>query len=91
VTVNLTIDHGPTKSVYFSDPDGIELEIYCEVPEFDWRRNGMVLVPMDIIEGQAAGAPLSGEQARTITIPLSSDVRSAKHSFNLRVAYKPYS
>jgi catechol 2,3-dioxygenase len=73
VPVSRTIDHGATKSVYFSDPDGIELEIYCEVPEFDWRRNGMVRVPMDI-EDQAAATPLSTEQARAMSIPLPSDV-----------------
>jgi catechol 2,3-dioxygenase len=73
VPVSRTIDHGATKSIYFSDPDGIELEIYCEVPEFDWRRNGMVRVPMDI-ENEAAAAPLSKDQARAMTIPLPSDV-----------------
>lgn len=26
-----TVDHGITRSVYFKDPDGNELEIYCEV------------------------------------------------------------
>jgi catechol 2,3-dioxygenase len=34
-------DHGFTKSVYFNDPDGIELEVYAEVPEFDWRKEGL--------------------------------------------------
>lgn len=32
-----TANHGVTKSVYFKDPEGNELEIYCEVPETHWR------------------------------------------------------
>jgi catechol 2,3-dioxygenase len=72
VAVSRTIDHGATKSIYFSDPDGIELEIYCEVPEFDWRRNGMVRVPMDI-EKAGAAKPISPEQARGASVPLPSD------------------
>ena len=31
------VDHGVTKSVYFNDPEGNELEIYCEVPESPWH------------------------------------------------------
>lgn len=30
-------DHDYTKSVYFEDPDGNEIEIYCEVPEAPWQ------------------------------------------------------
>ena len=73
VHVSRTIDHGATKSIYFSDPDGIELEIYCEVPEFDWRHNGMVRVPMDI-EDESAAEPLSREKARSMTSRLPSDL-----------------
>ena len=29
VEISRTIDHGMTNSVYFSDPDGIELEFFC--------------------------------------------------------------
>lgn len=32
-----TQDHGITKSLYFRDPEGNELEIYCEVPEKPWQ------------------------------------------------------
>ena len=73
VQVSRTIDHGATKSIYFSDPDGIELEIYCEVPEFDWRHNGMVRVPMDI-EDDSAAKPLSREKADSKNVPLPSDL-----------------
>jgi catechol 2,3-dioxygenase len=59
VPIVRTIDHGATKSVYFTDPDGIELEIYCEVPEFDWRGRGMVREHFDI-ENESAAEPLVG-------------------------------
>ena len=32
VPVNFTVNHGVTKSVYFRDPDGYELEVYCDNP-----------------------------------------------------------
>lgn len=34
-------DHTMTKSLYIKDPEGNTIEIYCEVPEYDWRTNGM--------------------------------------------------
>ncbi len=37
VPIVRTVDHGVTKSVYFKDPEGTELEIYCDVPEKPWR------------------------------------------------------
>ncbi len=37
VPIVRTVDHGITRSVYFKDPEGNELEIYCEVPEVDWH------------------------------------------------------
>jgi catechol 2,3-dioxygenase len=37
VPIVRTVDHGITKSVYFKDPDGNELEIYCEAPGVDWH------------------------------------------------------
>ena len=57
VPISRTIDHGATKSVYFADPDGIELEIYCDVAEFDWHSKGMVRVQLDI-ESESAAEPL---------------------------------
>ena len=32
VPIAFTVHHGITKSVYFLDPDGNQLEIYCDVP-----------------------------------------------------------
>ena len=30
VPISFTVDHGVTKSIYFCDPDGHELEVYCD-------------------------------------------------------------
>lgn len=38
-----TVDHGVTKSVYFKDPEGNELEIYCEVPEQPWQEMDTII------------------------------------------------
>jgi len=32
VPISFTVNHGVTKSVYFRDPDGYELEVYCDNP-----------------------------------------------------------
>jgi catechol 2,3-dioxygenase len=34
-------DHGVTRSIYFTDPDGNPFEIYCDNPSFDWRKDGL--------------------------------------------------
>ena len=31
VPISFTVHHGITKSVYFTDPDGNQLEVYCDV------------------------------------------------------------
>ena len=38
-----TADHAVTNSMYFKDPEGNTLEIYCEVPfsTYDWHTQGM--------------------------------------------------
>ena len=50
VPIVRTVDHGITKSVYFQDPEGNELEIYCEVPEVDWHDVETIIVadPIDL-------------------------------------------
>ncbi len=30
-------DHGVTKSLYTSDPDGNEIELYCDAPRAEWE------------------------------------------------------
>ncbi|HJY82351.1 MAG TPA: VOC family protein [Candidatus Binatia bacterium] len=32
IPISFTVNHGVTKSVYFRDPDGHELEVYCDNP-----------------------------------------------------------
>ena len=39
VAVDFTADHGLTKSVYFFDPDGNRLEIFCESMEMAEAKN----------------------------------------------------
>lgn len=35
VPIDFTVDHGITKSIYFRDPDGNQLEVYCDnSPEY---------------------------------------------------------
>jgi catechol 2,3-dioxygenase len=52
-------DHGFTKSIYFPDPDGIEIEIYAEVPEYDYLKSGLgIREPLDI-ESPTAAEPLT--------------------------------
>jgi catechol 2,3-dioxygenase len=37
-------DHGVTRSIYFNDPDGNPYEIYCDNPDFDWRKDGLTRI-----------------------------------------------
>src|SRR5271170_5922808 len=62
-------DHGFTKSIYFVDPDGIELEIYAEVPEFDYMTRGLGFREAFDIDAPSAAAPLL--QARAAFSPPS--------------------
>ena len=39
VAIDHTIFHGVTKSVYFYDPDGNRLEVYCNVPAEEYRKS----------------------------------------------------
>jgi catechol-2,3-dioxygenase len=51
-----TADHAVTNSMYFQDPEGNVLEIYCEVAEYDWRTEGMGFIarPIDLESVPAA-------------------------------------
>lgn len=31
------VDHGVTRSIYTSDPDGNEIELYCDAPRSEWE------------------------------------------------------
>lgn len=39
VPIEYTTFHGVTKSVYFFDPDGNRLEVYCNVPAEEYRKS----------------------------------------------------
>ena len=54
-----TADHAVSNSMYFKDPEGNTLEIYCDVQAsvYDWRTEGMGFIarPLDL-ESEAAPA-----------------------------------
>ena len=41
-----TADHGVTKSLYTTDPDGNEIELYCDAPRSEWE--GRVATSMTV-------------------------------------------
>jgi len=42
-----TSDHTISKSIYFLDPDGNEIELYIDDPQYDWKSNPeLVLSPI---------------------------------------------
>ena len=43
-------NHAVTNSLYVKDPEGNTIEIYAEVPEYNWREEGMgfIVRPFDI-------------------------------------------
>ena len=53
VEIVRTVDHGVTRSVYAKDPEGNEVEIYCEVPEVRWQDVDTIIVA-DPIDMEAA-------------------------------------
>ncbi len=50
VPVNFTVNHGVTKSVYFRDPDGYELEVYCDNPIEEYAGMPNAYLGMDKLE-----------------------------------------
>ena len=46
-----TADHGVSKSLYTTDPDGNEIELYCDTPRSEWEGNvhqAMTVRPLDL-------------------------------------------
>jgi catechol 2,3-dioxygenase len=46
-----TADHGVTKSLYTVDPDGNEIELYCDAPRAEWEGRvdqAMTVRPLDL-------------------------------------------
>lgn len=50
VPVHFTVNHGVTKSVYFRDPDGHELEVYCDNAIEDYAGMPNAYLGMDKLE-----------------------------------------
>jgi catechol 2,3-dioxygenase len=50
VPIVTTTDHAVSNSMYFKDPEGNVLEIYCDMPDYDWRTQGMGFIarPLDL-------------------------------------------
>jgi len=46
-----TADHGVTRSLYTADPDGNEIELYCDAPREEWEgrvAESMTVRPLDL-------------------------------------------
>jgi catechol 2,3-dioxygenase len=50
VPISFTVHHGITKSVYFLDPDGNQLEVYCDVPKDEQMKLGKGYMGMDRLD-----------------------------------------
>ena len=57
VKIHQTVFHGVTKSIYFYDPDGNVLEIYCNVPENEYQSMPNRFAWYWSIENELEGAP----------------------------------
>jgi catechol 2,3-dioxygenase len=47
-----TADHGVTKSLYTTDPDGNEIELYCDAPRAEWEgrvETAMTVRPLELV------------------------------------------
>jgi catechol 2,3-dioxygenase len=46
-----TADHGVSRSLYTVDPDGNEIELYCDAPREEWEGRvdrAMTVRPLDL-------------------------------------------
>jgi catechol 2,3-dioxygenase len=50
VPISFTVNHGITKSVYFFDPDGHELEVYCDNPPEEYAKLPNTYLGMDKLD-----------------------------------------
>nr|ART37644.1 E435 [uncultured bacterium] len=50
VPISFTVNHGITKSVYFFDPDGHELEVYCDNPPEEYAKLPNSYMGMDKLD-----------------------------------------
>jgi len=64
-TIDHIVDHGMTRSVYFLDPDGIEMELFCNT--FDTEEEGLAF--MKSTPGQAAPLDINAPEPVRPAIP----------------------
>ena len=57
VKIHQTVFHGVTKSIYFYDPDGNLLEVYCNVPEEEYKSVSNPFSWYWSIENELKGVP----------------------------------
>jgi catechol 2,3-dioxygenase len=64
-TIDHIVDHGMTRSVYFLDPDGIEMELFCDT--FDTEAEGLVF--MQATPGQATPMDITAPEPERPAMP----------------------
>jgi catechol 2,3-dioxygenase len=64
-TIDHIVDHGMTRSVYFLDPDGIEMELFCDT--FDTEAEGLVF--MQATPGQATPMDITAPEPERPMMP----------------------
>jgi catechol 2,3-dioxygenase len=67
VPISFTVHHGITKSVYFLDPDGNQLEVYCDVPPEQRPKIARDYMGMDRLDF-APGDPSLADVIKTMGI-----------------------
>lgn len=64
-TIDHIVDHGMTRSVYFLDPDGIMMELFCDT--FDTEAEGLAF--MEATPGQSIPMDISAPEPERPAIP----------------------
>ena len=64
-TIDHIVDHGMTRSVYFLDPDGIEMELFCDT--YDTEEEGLAF--MKATPGQATPIDITADEPERPSIP----------------------
>jgi catechol 2,3-dioxygenase len=64
-TIDHIVDHGMTRSVYFLDPDGIEMELFCDT--YDTEAEGLAF--MKATPGQATPMDITAPEPEPPEIP----------------------
>jgi catechol 2,3-dioxygenase len=50
VEISSVVDHGATHSLYVTDPDGNEIELYVDVPGVDWHADPTVINKYEVMD-----------------------------------------